>query len=77
MSKVEGDPGLIMRFKVFRRSLKVAGFKNISTPGTSGLQGSKGLTTCREISLVYPKGINGTIFSLSVLDYAKRYYTGT
>ena len=39
VSKVEGDPGLIMRFKVFRRSLKVNGFKNILI---QGLQGSKG-----------------------------------
>ena len=28
VSKAEGDPGLTMRFKVFRRSLKVVGFKN-------------------------------------------------
>ena len=26
VSKVEGDPGSIMRFKVFRRPLKVNGF---------------------------------------------------
>ena len=39
VSKVEGDPGLIMRFKVFRRSLKVNGFKNFLI---QGLQGSKG-----------------------------------
>ena len=36
--KAEGDPGLIMRFKVFRRSLKVVGFKNFLI---QGLQGSK------------------------------------
>ena len=28
-------------------------------------------------SLVYPQGIKGTIFSLSALDYAKRYYACT
>ena len=28
VSKVEGDPGLIMRFKVFGGSLKVVGFKS-------------------------------------------------
>ena len=39
VSKVEGDPGLIMRFKVFRRSLKVNGFRNFLI---QGLQGSKG-----------------------------------
>ena len=39
MSKVEGDQGLIMRFKVFRRSLKVDGFKNFLI---QELQGSKG-----------------------------------
>ena len=33
MSKVEGDPGLIPRFKVFRRSLKVDGFQNIIIQG--------------------------------------------
>ena len=31
----------------------------------------------REPPLVYPQGIKGTIFSLSVLDYAKRYCTST
>ena len=41
------------------------------------LQGSKGFKTCREISLVYPQGIKGTIFSLSVLDYEQRYYAYT
>ena len=66
-----------MRFKVFRRSLKVAGFKTFPNPGASGLRGSMGFKTCREISLVYPQGIKGPIFSLSVLDDAKRYYTGT
>ena len=39
VSKVEGDPGSIMRFKVFRRSLKVNGFKNFII---QELQGSKG-----------------------------------
>ena len=28
VSKVVGDPGLVMRFKVFRRLLKVVGFKS-------------------------------------------------
>ena len=39
VSKIEGAPGLIMRFKVFRKSLKVNGFKNFLI---QGLQGSKG-----------------------------------
>ena len=39
VSKAEEDPGSIMRFKVFRRSLKVNGFKNFLI---QGLQGSKG-----------------------------------
>ena len=39
VSEVEGDPGLIMRFKVLRKSLKVNGFKNFLI---QGLQGSKG-----------------------------------
>ena len=38
VSNVEGDPGLIMRFKVCRRSLKVDGFKNFLI---QGLQDSK------------------------------------
>ena len=33
VSKAEGDPGSIMRFKVFRRSLKVVGFKNFLIHG--------------------------------------------
>ena len=43
VSRAEGDPGLITRLKVFRRSLTGNGFK-VSNPGTSGLQGSKGST---------------------------------
>ena len=39
VSEAEGDPGLIMRFKVFRKSLKVAGFKYFLI---QGLQGSEG-----------------------------------
>ena len=38
-SRAEGDPGLIPRFKVFRRSLKVDGFNDFLI---QGLQGSKG-----------------------------------
>ena len=38
-SRAEGDPGLIARFKVFRRSLKVDGFINFLI---QWLQGSKG-----------------------------------
>ena len=41
MSKVEGDPGLIMRFKVLEGHSKSLASK-ISNPGASGLQGSKG-----------------------------------
>ena len=33
MPKVEGDPGLIMRSEVFRRSLKVDGFQNLIIQG--------------------------------------------
>ena len=65
-----------MRFKVLGGHSKSLASK-FSNPGASGLQGSKGFKTCREISLVYPQGIKGTIFGLPVLDYAKRYYTGT
>ena len=46
VSKVEGDPGLIIRFKVFRRSLKVVGFKNFLI---QGLQGSKGQRVSRHV----------------------------
>ena len=46
MSKVEGDSGLVMRFKVFRRSLKVVGFKNVLI---QGLQGSKGQRVSRHV----------------------------
>ena len=42
VSRAEGDPGLITRFKVFRRSLTVTMASKISNPGASGLQGSKG-----------------------------------
>ena len=38
-SRVERDPGLIMRFKVFRRSLIVVGFNSFLV---QGLRGSKG-----------------------------------
>ena len=53
VSKVEGDPGLIMRFKVFRRSLKVNGIKSFLI---QGLQGSKGQKASRHV---------GNIFSIS------------
>ena len=46
VSKVEGDPGSIMRFKVFRRSLKVNGFNNFPI---QGLQGSKGQRVSRHV----------------------------
>ena len=46
VSKAEGDPGLIMRFKVFRRSLKVNGFKSFLI---QGLQGSKGQRVSRHV----------------------------
>ena len=46
VSKVEGDPGSIMRFKVFRRSLKVNGFKSFLI---QGLQGSKGQRVSRHV----------------------------
>ena len=37
----------------------------------------KGVRSYRHTSLVYRQGIKGTIFSLSVLDCAKRYCTST
>ena len=46
VSKAEGDPGLNMRFKVFRRSLKVVGFNNFLV---QGLQGSKGQRVSRHV----------------------------
>ena len=48
VSKVEGDPGSIMMFKVFRRSLKVNGFKNFLI---QGLQGSKGQRVSRHVDI--------------------------
>ena len=49
VSKVQGDPGLTMRFKVFRRSLKVVGFKNFLP---QGLQGSKGQRVSRHVGKI-------------------------
>ena len=45
-SMAEGDPGLVARFKVFRRSLKVDGFKNFLI---QGLQASKGQRVSRHV----------------------------
>ena len=46
VSKVEGDPVSIMRVKVFRRSLKVNGFKSFLI---QGLQGSNGQRVSRHL----------------------------
>ena len=46
VSKAEGDPGLIMRFKVLGRSLKVVGFKKFLI---QGLEGSKGQRVSRHV----------------------------
>ena len=67
MPSVERDPGLITGSKVF----KVQKSKGFRAPRDEGFR------ACRVISLVYPQGIKGTIFSLSVLDYAKRYCAST
>ena len=45
-SRAEGDPGLIARFKVFRRSLKVDGFNSFLI---QELQGSKGQRVSRHV----------------------------
>ena len=47
------------------------GFKGFRAPRDKRLRAS------RETSKVYPQGIKGTIFSLSVLDYEQSYYTYT
>ena len=46
VSKAVEGPELIMRLKVFRRSLKVVGFKNFLI---QGLQGSKGQRVSRHV----------------------------
>ena len=53
--------------------------KVLNSRGSKGFRAPRdeGFRASRETSQVYPQGIKGTIFSLSVLDYAKRYYTGT
>ena len=67
VSRVGGDPGLITGSKV----LMVQRSKGFRVPR------DKGFRVCRKTYIVYPKGIKRTIFSLSVLDYAKRYYACT
>ena len=75
-SRASGFQGLkgSLRGSVLKRVSNAKGFKS---PRASGIQGIKGFRACRETSLVYSQGIKGTIFSLSVLDYAKRYYACT
>ena len=48
VSKVEGDPGLIMRFKAVRKSLKVDGFNNFLI---QGVQGSEGQRVSRHVGI--------------------------
>ena len=47
---------MIMRLKVFRRSLKAVGFKKKKSVSSRGFRATnvKGFKTCRIISLVYP-----------------------
>ena len=41
MPKAEGEPGLIMRSEVFRRSLKVDSKQKSYNPGVQGFEGHK------------------------------------
>ena len=61
-------------FLTWLRFKGLKGSQVLIFPRASGIQGIKGFRVYRYISLVYPQGIKGTIFSLSVLDYAQRYY---
>ena len=72
VSKVEGVQGFLVRF-MLKKVSNVKGFKKFKGPRASGTQGIKGFKAYRKTSLVYLQGIKGTVFSLSVLDYAKRY----
>ena len=58
VSRAEGDPGFITRFKVFRRSLTGNGFKSFQSRDFRAPR-VKGFNTCRDIFLVYPQGIKG------------------
>ena len=56
MPKAVGDPGLIMRSKVFRRSLKVDDFQNLIIQGFRASR-AIGFQDMWDISLMYPQGI--------------------
>ena len=58
--------------KRFKVSLRGAWLKWSHTPKVLKVQRSKGFRVSRDKGF---QGIKGTIFSLSVLDYAQRYYT--